>query len=296
MNGKAASWTAGAVVLALVLLVGSWFGLISPKLAETAEIVAETESVQAHNDVLLIQNAKLASDFAKLDDYRQEIAAVAEKLPGDARLEELTRTLEELTSSHELMIVNLAPSTPVAVPSTKVDDPAAQRPAAPGSSGSEESDGESEDEGSEEPTSPTAADLEGTFRGAFPQLPKVKIRGLYAIPLSVTVVGDPAGVRELVEDLQTQLDRTFLVTSLSFLTQDEAEESNGRPETKDGDVEAIISGYVYVLRDLERMLADVEAQQEPVVPVDPDELPSSNRNPFPKLSSGSSGSSSSDEG
>jgi len=281
MSGKAASWTAATVVFALILMVGSWFLLISPKLDEAAEVEASTEDVQSRNDLLVIQNARLAADFARLDEYRASIAAIRVKLPAAAELSELTRTLDELAEDHELTIVALAPSTPVFVPST-ADTESGAAPAPTDDLGEESSEGD-ESDGS---TPPPAAEVDPLLPSRLPSLPTVSVSGLVAVPVSATLVGTLEDVEGLLADLQTSIDRTFLVTSLNFVRQDENEEAAGRPATELGDVEVVLSGYVYVLQDLEQLIADYEASLEPVIPVDPSDLPRSDRDPFPPIAGG----------
>jgi len=285
MSGKAASWTAGTVVLALILIAGGWFGLISPKLEATAEIVTETEDVQARNDLLVIQNAKLASDFAKLDEYKASIAEVAVKLPPAVELAELTRTIAKVAEDHELTVVTLAPSTPVVVPSTASDEATGGAAPAPEAEDVEGAEGDTaESTPAPEPVAPSVVSL-----------PAVSISGLVAVPVATTLVGTVEGVEDLLTDLQTTIDRTFLVTGMTFTGQEEADAAGGRPETAEGDVEVVLTAYVFVLEDVERTLAELEQMLQPVVPVDPSELPKSKRNPFPRIAGSDAANSDSDE-
>src|SRR5690606_28104235 len=125
VSSKATSWTAATVILALVILAASWFLAISPKLEEAVEVAASTEEVRAHNDLIQLQNLRLAADFARLDEYRVEIDAVKVKLPPVSGLAELTRTFEKYAEDNELTVIAVAPSTPVYVPSTTVPKPVA---------------------------------------------------------------------------------------------------------------------------------------------------------------------------
>ena len=56
-NAKASGWVAGTAIVAVMMLIASWFLLISPKLSVTQEDRAETETVQQHNIVLSDQLA-----------------------------------------------------------------------------------------------------------------------------------------------------------------------------------------------------------------------------------------------
>lgn len=71
--------------------------------------------------------------------------------------------------------------------------------------------------------------------------------GLYAVPVTVTILGNPTATLEYVKALQTTTSRLFLATGVSLTGQDETGASGGRPATAKGDAEIVISGYVYVL-------------------------------------------------
>lgn len=290
MNGKAASWVAGAVVLAAILIGGAWFALISPKLAETAEVVSQTEAIEANNELIRLKNLKLAADFAKLDEYREQIAEVRERLPHEVALTDLTRTLDNFASDHELTIIGVSPSTPVSVASEGEQG----APAAPTPSEDEQTDGGQGAEGGETParTEPTGEEI---LSDLLPEVPKVNVMGLYAVPVSVSIVGTLHGVEGLIEDLQNKLDRTYLISDFNMTSQPEADATGGKPATELGDVEVVLNGYFFVLRDYVLAAEEVEELLGPITPVDPKDLPGSNRNPFPPLTGSPSNPDSDDE-
>lgn len=71
--------------------------------------------------------------------------------------------------------------------------------------------------------------------------------GLYAVPVTVTILGKPTATLDYLKALQTSTLRLFLATGVSLTGQDETGASGGRPATAKGDAEIVISGYVYVL-------------------------------------------------
>lgn len=71
--------------------------------------------------------------------------------------------------------------------------------------------------------------------------------GLHAVPMTVTVLGNPVAALDYVTLLQTGTSRLFLASGISLTGQDEAGASGGRPATAKGDAEIVITGYVYVL-------------------------------------------------
>lgn len=71
--------------------------------------------------------------------------------------------------------------------------------------------------------------------------------GLHAVPMTVTVLGNPVAALDYVTALQTGTSRLFLASGISLTGQEEAGASGGRPATAKGDAEIVITGYVYVL-------------------------------------------------
>lgn len=80
--------------------------------------------------------------------------------------------------------------------------------------------------------------------------------GFYAVPVAVTVLGSPEETLAYLDGLQKTTDRYFFVSTVAATGQDEAGASGGRPEIRDGDLEIVISGYVYVLTEGKSAPAD----------------------------------------
>lgn len=90
------------------------------------------------------------------------------------------------------------------------------------------------------PLTTSLAVLPGTALEAVPA-------GLHAVPMTVTIMGNPTAALDYVTTLQTGTSRLFLASGISLTGQDEAGASGGRPATAKGDAEIVITGYVYVL-------------------------------------------------
>ena len=65
----------------------------------------------------------------------------------------------------------------------------------------------------------------------------------------MTAVGTYDATSAFLSDLQNGTQRLFLVSSLQGTSQDDAEASGGKPATGVGDLEVIVTGYLYVLPD-----------------------------------------------
>jgi Tfp pilus assembly protein PilO len=90
------------------------------------------------------------------------------------------------------------------------------------------------------------------------------LAGLYAIPLTITTLGDHDDVSRFLDDLQLNTPRLMAVQGLVLTRQNDAPESNGRPATSPDDTEEVLVGHVFVLS---------EAAQEPGVAAPTEEAP-----------------------
>ena len=216
-NAKASGWVGGTAIVAVVILIASWFLVISPTLSAAQEDRAQTETVKQHNDVLSTRLATLKKQFDALDTTRSDLAALRKQIPTSAQLTDYLRKLSDLATTHTVVITSLMPG--VALPF--VAAAAAAAPAAP----------------TDTPTVTTPAAAGG-------------VPGLAAIPVSIIVVGTYPNVLAFLSDVQSTTDRLFLVTGLTATAQQKVAASGGRPPTAAGDLELKVDGLAYVLQDL----------------------------------------------
>lgn len=73
-DAKAMPWILGAAFLAVVVLAGMWFLAVAPQLEAAAESRDQAESQRSNNELLELQNRKLAQQFAQLPELRAELA------------------------------------------------------------------------------------------------------------------------------------------------------------------------------------------------------------------------------
>jgi len=131
-NAKASGWVAGTAIVAVMMLIASWFLLISPKLSVTQEDRAETETVQQHNIVLSDQLAILKKQFAELETTRSDLAALRKQIPTSAQLTDYMRTLSGLATTHSVIITSLMPGGAIPFVAAPGVAAAAAKPAAAG--------------------------------------------------------------------------------------------------------------------------------------------------------------------
>lgn len=263
MSGtKSTPWVIGTAFLALVLIAGAWFGLISPKLVQAADTVQANEDALMEQDRLRQRLALLKQQHENLDEYRAELAALRLQVPTTAEIDTYTLALQAKAEEHGVTIVNLAPGIPQTL-AVAVADPA---PATAETTTDAEEGAGSDAETDVEPDAVTPAPT--------PAGPE-----LVGIPVSVNAVGSYQAVASFLEAVQTGTDRLLLVTTLNGLSLDDAEAASGRPATSRGDVEITVDGYAYVLPESDTATPPADGEA-PAEPTEPAPLPQSDRNPF----------------
>lgn len=224
------TWVTGTVVVALLLVIASWFLLIGPERAEAADTREQTVAAEEINAQLAVKLEQLEQQFVQLPAKEAELAAVRAAMPEDDALPELIRVVDGYAVDTGVTLTGFAPGTPL-VPTA---DPAAAPVPAEGTEGT------------------TAADP------AAPPAPG----GLVTvdIPVTTTVVGNFFEVESFLQRLQTGT-RAHLVRGLTLTAEEPAPAGDGKPATQAGDVTMVVTGSVFLLRDA--------AAATPAVPATP---------------------------
>ncbi|GAA0289661.1 type 4a pilus biogenesis protein PilO [Kineococcus aurantiacus] len=106
-------WIAGTAVLAVLVLVATYFLLIAPKRAEAADIATQTLQTRQGNETLQQQIALLQSQFATLGDRRAELAEITRTLPAKADVQQLLRQVETYATTSGVTLLSVTPGSPV---------------------------------------------------------------------------------------------------------------------------------------------------------------------------------------
>jgi hypothetical protein len=231
-NTKRTTWVAGTVLLAVTILALAWFVFIAPVVSETSTVADDTQVAEDRNTALTNQLATLQAQFAELETYERERDLLAKQIPATASTSEFLRTVEGLKVAAGTNVVDVQfglpeevlPAAAVVTDTTVTETDTAAGAAAEGEA--------------------TEAEAPASAGTAAPVIP-----GFIAVPVSVTALGNPVGVLAFMNGLQQTSDRLMLVTGLQGSGQDQEDASGGRPATADGDLELIITGYIYVLED-----------------------------------------------
>jgi Tfp pilus assembly protein PilO len=249
-RSKASSWIAGAVVVALLMAAAAWFLLLSPQLTTASETRAAAESTRSSNETLALRVERLKAQFAELDQYKADLAALRLQIPTTAELSELMRQLDGAAAAHSVTVTAVSPGTPAAVTVTAPQAPAAD-PAAEATESTEATD---------------AADSAESADAAAAAVASLVPAGMTQIPLSLTVVGSYDNVDAFIDTVQTGTSRLLLIANVSGVAQEDAVPGGGRPATSVGDVEATLTGAAFVLPDASVTAAPDPAETAPVAP------------------------------
>lgn len=101
-----------AALVAVLVTIGFFFLLLSPKLAQIAEVQDGIE--EARDEASQLQNEidRLEEIRAQAPRTRARLARVADLLPSDAQLPTFIRQLQEAASLELVDLLSIAPSTP----------------------------------------------------------------------------------------------------------------------------------------------------------------------------------------
>ena len=231
--GAKGTWIGGAVFLGFVIAVAAWFLLISPTFATASESRTQAEATRQQNEIAAMRIVKLKADFAKLPEYKAELAGLEDQITVEKDLGTYFTALNDLAVAHSVVIVSVAPALPVAFV-TAVPIVVAPVVAEP----------------TDTTTSETPADVAAAAAAAVLPVDTGVPAGFVSIGYSIDVVGTNANVIAFLDDVQVKADsRLFLVSGLTATTLTAAEAGGGRPAVADGDQEFLVTGFIYVLPD-----------------------------------------------
>lgn len=237
------TWMAGAAVVGVLAVSGTWFGLVAPERSQAAELRVQAEDTDAANAMLRTRIAQLEAQFTELPQRQAELAAIRRAMPRDVAMPALVRDLDEVSAGTGVTLMSLTPGV-----ATPVVDPAAEAAAAAAAAATASAEGGTGAAGGATATGEAAA------AAAVPAAPAANPAGtLEQVPVTLEVIGGFAETRNFLEELQTGLARSFLVTGLTVTSAaaqgtGESAASGGRPATSNGDVTTTVTGAVFVLR------------------------------------------------
>ncbi|XVU26560.1 type 4a pilus biogenesis protein PilO [Actinoplanes sp. CA-054009] len=116
MDAKRANqvWLAGGIAAIVLLVLGTWFLLISPKLSDTDAVQAEADDVNIQLLRLNKEVAKLAAQDKKRATYQASVDELADNLPESYGEPDFLRMLQTVGASTNVMISNFTAGDPAA--------------------------------------------------------------------------------------------------------------------------------------------------------------------------------------
>lgn len=209
------TWSAGAAVISILLVVASWFLLIGPKRSDASALKAQRVSQLAANNQLKLDIAQLKAQNASLPAKQAELAVIQRQLPNNPALPTLIRNLSSIATQAGVTLTSIAPGAPTALSAAGT----------------------------------TAAGATGSTAAAATATPVV------AIPVTIITAGSYAENELFLQKLQTAMTRAFLVQGLSMAPGGASTSSGGgaststSTSTSNGDDLALtITGEVFVLQ------------------------------------------------
>lgn len=268
------TWVVGTSLVCVTVLGLGGFLLVKPQFDEASQVRDETAELATSNDELADEVAVLRADFAKIDEFRAALAQRRTKVPENADLSAMLRQIDAVAAAAGVTLITSSPGKAQAwePPVEKEEEPAAE--------------GDSEDAATPAPTATTAPtdDAEGAAEALTSDevLKKVAaeladVEGLYAIPVTIDVVGPYDNVRSLISLLQTGDGRYFFAGNFTITHLEPGEASGGRPAINPGDVELALAASVFVLTATEGASAVAETPDQPAAPLPP---APAGKNPF----------------
>ena len=250
------AWIAIAVFASVLILAGFWFIGVSPQRTEMADVESQRTRMTTENDALDARVAKLRAEFAKIDDYRAELAGLQVHLPTRMDDKGVFDRLTALAETHEVEVVLQSADVPTSLLGQIQAE--AQSQAAAADAAKAAAGGEATSTGSDEPApAPTKAPPEGWAAAT--------VDDLVAVPVALTISGAYDAVRGFVADVRGTPDRYLLVGAPTFTFDDSGEE--------EAVIKAELTVFSFAFTDTAAELAarlEAEAEgNETVYPDDP---------------------------
>ncbi len=223
LTNRTTQWVAGTALLCVALLTVTWLFLVSPRRSEATRLREENTSAQNQNDQLEVQIAELRAQFARLPESQAQLADILAQMPPDAGMPRLVRDLDAMAANTGVTLASIAPGSPQTLTTTAEGAPAGS---AAGSA-----------------TAPAAGvGGSGAGAGTGANAAGVAESTVVSVPVTIVLSGDYFQTVAFLKQLQTQMPRAFLVSSVQMA----ASGGQGGSATS-GLVQVTLSGSVFSL-------------------------------------------------
>src|SRR5664279_364583 len=104
-------WLGGGAVMAVLIVLIGWFGVIHPQLSAASSTQDQADSVRMQNIVLQAKNTKLKVQNDNVAALRASLAAALAELPSDGGLPALTRQLSAQATANSVVLTSVIVGT-----------------------------------------------------------------------------------------------------------------------------------------------------------------------------------------
>lgn len=232
LQTRTTRWAAAAAALCVLLLVATWFLLVSPRRAHKDEVVATRVQAEDTNVRTRSEIAQLVEQARTLPNRQADLSALQEQMPPATNMPRMVRDLDRLATASGVVLNEITPGSAIVVDggtaSATAGAPAAGAAAAGGAG--------AEDGGAAAPGAGVAAGGTGAAAGGAASLASNR---LVAVPIQVVSEGDYFEQAVFIKKLQTEMKRAFLIlqTNITSPAQDSA-----------GIVTLTLKGQIYVFQ------------------------------------------------
>ncbi len=109
---KTRVWSAGAALVGVLLVVGSWFLMISPQRSEASSLRDQVVQQEAFNEQVKLKTQELKAQFASLPARQAQLAEIRQQMPSNPALPSLVRDLSKYADQAGVTLVSVAPNSP----------------------------------------------------------------------------------------------------------------------------------------------------------------------------------------
>lgn len=110
-------WTFGAVGVVVLVLVASWFLLVSPQLSEASELSDQTAAQENANAALRTDIAVLEDQYKDLPEKQAQLKALDQQIPATDELSQYIQTLSLTADDSDVAMSSVTPTGVVSIAS-----------------------------------------------------------------------------------------------------------------------------------------------------------------------------------
>jgi Tfp pilus assembly protein PilO len=213
------TWSLGAAVVAVLVLVAGWFLLISPAKAKIGDLNSQTTAQEQTNQGLGTQIAQLKIQRKGLPEQAAKLALIRQHLPSTPALPSFIQTLTLIAHNGGVKLVTITPGAPVPGPVPAAPVVATPTPSASASTGSATD---------ETAVTPTA------------QVPTSPLR---MIPVTLTISGGYYNVVSFLSKVEN-LQRSMIVYGVNLTPGATGPVSSASPSASTGTTKGKITALV----------------------------------------------------